>query len=151
VHLFSIMSSPALKAMSKLCAGKHYDVLDNHAEKFSHPTKPNQPRIKHTSTESHLAKSSSYYQPPRRRKKNITSTADGSATSVRVESPEQEQEQVGKASRSPKNRSNRAQEDDSASEAEIEAVNRTGKRSQNNSLVNNRSFLRKNSIDERTK
>lgn len=145
------MSSPALKAMSKLCAGRHYDVLDNHAEKFSHPAKPNQPRIKQTSTQSHLAKSSSYYQPPRRRKRNITSTANGSATSVRVESPERRN-----TARSPEvanNRSIMSDEDDSDSVNEkqlhIKSANRS-KNNTNNSLVN-RSLQRNGSVDERTK
>ncbi len=56
--------------MSKLVAGKQYDVLDNHADKFVKPVKEFQPRIKNTNSTSHLAQKSSYYQPPRRRRSN---------------------------------------------------------------------------------
>jgi len=96
--------SPALKAMSRLVAGRHYDVLDNHADKFTHPTKTFQPRIKNTNTTSSLAQKSSYYQPPRRRRKNTGDnnsrpvSAMGSKVSVRHQSndekPVQEIEDV---------------------------------------------------------
>ena len=59
---------PALKAMSRLVSGRHYDVLDSHAEKFKQPARDFEPRIKNTTTSSNLKKSS-YYQAPRRRKK----------------------------------------------------------------------------------
>ena len=58
--------NPALKAMSKLAAGRSYDVLENHAKFFKQPEKSFQPRIKNHNTESHL-KTTSYYNPPRRR------------------------------------------------------------------------------------
>lgn len=149
----SVMSNPALKAMSKLCAGKHYDVLDNHADKFSHPTKPNQPRIKQTSTQSHLAKTSSYYQPPRRRKKNLTSTANASATSVRANSPERRNTTRSPVVAARTNRSTMSNEDDSESETEKEMHNKSVNRSQNNNdrSFANRSIQRKSSVDERNK
>ncbi len=82
--------SPALKAMSRLVAGRHYDVLENHAEKFTHPAKTFQPRIKNTNTSSNLAQKSSYYQPPRRRRKNTNDSRPGSvvgsSVSIRPES-----------------------------------------------------------------
>ena len=61
--------NPALKAMSRLVAGRHYDVLDNHADRFKAPSKEFVPRIKNTNSSSHLIKKSNYYQPPRRRNK----------------------------------------------------------------------------------
>lgn len=69
--------------MSKLVAGHHYDVLDNHAGKFSHPTKTFQPRIKNTKASSNLAQKSSYYQPPRRRRKSQPTSVNGSVQSVK--------------------------------------------------------------------
>ena len=41
--------NPALKAMSRLVAGRHYDVLDNHADRFKAPSKEFVPRIKSSS------------------------------------------------------------------------------------------------------
>ena len=54
--------------MSKLVSGQNYDILDNHQEKFKMPDAQFQPRIKNTTKEPSLTKSS-HYQPPRRRKR----------------------------------------------------------------------------------
>lgn len=63
------MLHPALKAMSRLASNRNYDVLDNHADRFKKPDKEFEPRIKNTSSESHLGKNSSCYQAPRRRRR----------------------------------------------------------------------------------
>lgn len=64
------MAHPALKAMSRLVGNHNYDVLDNHADKFKHPTREFVPRIKNTNSLSSLSKNSSCYQPPRRRRRH---------------------------------------------------------------------------------
>ena len=70
--------------MSKLVSGHNYDILDNHRDKFKMPDKEFKPRIKNTSKESTLQKSSSY-QPPRRRKKQPNNTTrDGQESVVSV-------------------------------------------------------------------
>lgn len=61
--------NPSLKAMSRLVSGHNYDVLDLHADKFTHPNKDFQPRIKNLEKSSKL-RESKYYEPPRRPKKN---------------------------------------------------------------------------------
>ena len=63
------MLHPALKAMSRLASNRNYDVLDNHADRFKKPDNEFEPRIKITSSESHLGKNSSCYQAPRRRRR----------------------------------------------------------------------------------
>ena len=55
---------PALKATSRLVAGKNYDILEYHADKFKNPEKDFEPRIKNTRSASHLIKKASFYQPP---------------------------------------------------------------------------------------
>ena len=63
---------PSLAATSRLAAGHSYDVLENHADKFTQPKRPFEPRIinKDTATaaKSQLLQSASCYQAPRRRR-----------------------------------------------------------------------------------
>lgn len=62
--------NPALKAMSRLASGHNYDVLDLHADKFTHPIKEFQPRIKNLEKSSSKLRESKCYEPPRRQKKH---------------------------------------------------------------------------------
>lgn len=54
--------------MSKLVAGKNYDVLDNHKKFFKQPTKDFEPRIKNRKAESTI-KDKPYYNPPSKPKR----------------------------------------------------------------------------------
>jgi hypothetical protein len=74
---------PALKATSRLVSNRHYDVLDNHADKFKVPDKEFAPRIKNTSSESNLSKNSNCYQAPRRRRQRQQQQQNASLTSIR--------------------------------------------------------------------
>lgn len=71
--------------MSRLVSGRPYDVLDNHAQKFKHPTKSFEPRIINSEKSSSLAQTSSCYQPPRRRKNRQSFTVN-SVTNAREKS-----------------------------------------------------------------
>lgn len=55
--------------MSRLASGHNYDVLDLHADKFTHPTKEFQPRIKNLDKFSSKLRESKYYEPPRRQQR----------------------------------------------------------------------------------
>lgn len=147
---FQMQSNPALKAMSRLVAGRHYDVLDNHAQKFVHPNKQFQPRIKNTKTASSLSKSSSTYQPPRRRKNRQTSTALGSQVSLRNDTSPQKSilsEHLNKSVRSNHDEEINSDIEDIENDAEIHSRNRSNlmNRSANSNV--NRSYQRKNSVD----
>lgn len=61
--------NPALKAMSRLVAGRNYDVLDNHSNFFKQPNQEFAPRINKRKAESHLKKNG-FYNPVKPRPKS---------------------------------------------------------------------------------
>jgi hypothetical protein len=63
--------------MSKLVAGRNYDVLDNCKKAFKQPTKEFEPRIKNRQAESAL-KDKPYYNPPLKSKRKSSVKINGS-------------------------------------------------------------------------
>jgi hypothetical protein len=69
------IANPALKAMSRLVAGRNYDVLDNHSKFFKNPDQEFVPRINKRKAESFL-KANGLYNPIKARPKSATQTTN---------------------------------------------------------------------------
>jgi hypothetical protein len=62
-NAISELLHPSLKAMSRLVAGRNFDVLDNHSKFFKQPEKEFAPRINKRKAESTLKKTGIYNAP----------------------------------------------------------------------------------------
>src|SRR4051794_39175110 len=87
---------PALTAMSRLVAGKHFDVLDNHAKQFTHPDKGFEPRIvnRENAHSSLLERDSDYQAPTRRHKKQKKADVVDGATITMLKAASEPPQQV---------------------------------------------------------
>jgi hypothetical protein len=80
--------------MAKLAAGKQYDVMENHAEKFTQPKKEFQPRVTIKKDSNSKLKDSSNYQAPRRRRSSQQTSRKESVDSLSKTKQHQENQQL---------------------------------------------------------
>jgi hypothetical protein len=76
--------------MSKLVAGRGYDVMENHSDKFTKPNKEFEPRLTKKEANSKLKNSSNYQAPRRRTSSQQTSRKESTASLAKTQQQDHE-------------------------------------------------------------